>query len=430
VRSTKVTLSKIFLILLIYTQCSFAKGPINTLALDTDFVSDNKRIQKSNLSLLTINPALLALHEQLKENKEDFSLIESNIAQLTLSKVPLNPAERYLLLVAQALIIIKTNGIHVNNSAIIQLLEQTKLLSDQISDQQLSQPNFLQRHLLLASYYAKKKKYDLAYLEKKTYLKKYSIYRKNKRLAMIDSLEQSFEVKDKKANNALLESENKSKVSLVAEVQKQRASQKYNFTLIISAAIVFLIIFFRQLIICNKLIRLTRKDGLTGLENRNALFEHGEKMVASFSKKPQELSLLLLDLDNFKRINDSFGHQVGDNVLVVVSQLVNETMRSRDVFYRLGGEEFVAILPFADNNKAKAIAKRINEKIVQHDFTPLILRGTVTVSIGVATMEHNKLTFDDILHCADLAMYQAKEEGRNSVVCYHNIAVSQERRAN
>lgn len=429
-RSTKVTLSKIFLILLIYTQCSFAKGPINTLALDTDFVSDNKRIQKSNLSLLTINPALLALHEQLKENKEDFSLIESNIAQLTLSKVPLNPAERYLLLVAQALIIIKTNGIHVNNSAIIQLLEQTKLLSDQISDQQLSQPNFLQRHLLLASYYAKKKKYDLAYLEKKTYLKKYSIYRKNKRLAMIDSLEQSFEVKDKKANNALLESENKSKVSLVAEVQKQRASQKYNFTLIISAAIVFLIIFFRQLIICNKLIRLTRKDGLTGLENRNALFEHGEKMVASFSKKPQELSLLLLDLDNFKRINDSFGHQVGDNVLVVVSQLVNETMRSRDVFYRLGGEEFVAILPFADNNKAKAIAKRINEKIVQHDFTPLILRGTVTVSIGVATMEHNKLTFDDILHCADLAMYQAKEEGRNSVVCYHNIAVSQERRAN
>jgi diguanylate cyclase (GGDEF)-like protein len=117
-------------------------------------------------------------------------------------------------------------------------------------------------------------------------------------------------------------------------------------------------------------------------------------------------------------------------VLVKVSELVKETMRSRDVFSRLGGEEFVALLPFADNNKAKAIAMHIKEKIANHDFSNLMLQCKVTVSIGVATMESDQMSFDDLLHGADLAMYQAKEQGRNTVVCYKNIATAQERRAN
>ena len=113
-----------------------------------------------------------------------------------------------------------------------------------------------------------------------------------------------------------------------------------------------------------------------------------------------------------------------------MSQLVQETMRSRDEFSRLGGEEFVALLPFADNNKAKAIAMRINSKIAQYDFSSLMLQSRVTISIGVATMRGNQMSFDDLLHCADLAMYQAKEQGRDTVVCYQNIAAVQERRVN
>ena len=83
----------------------------------------------------------------------------------------------------------------------------------------------------------------------------------------------------------------------------------------------------------------------------------------------------------------------------------------------------------SDNNKAKAIATRINEKIAQYDFSALRVKTQVTVSIGVATMIHARMSFDDILHGADLAMYQAKEQGRNTVVCYHNIADTQERRS-
>ncbi|WP_057832451.1 sensor domain-containing diguanylate cyclase [Colwellia sp. TT2012] len=433
--------SKILLIImlmqLMLASVSLAKEPIIDSAITEEPANKKVLLPLPAVSLLSINEDLIALLTQLKQASIDEHKIARALEQLTFATTPLNAAEQYLLLVTQALF--KENAIanriehsshNKHSREIIVLLEQALKLSAQISARQLHQSKFLQLHLILAVHYAQQGQFDLAYLEKKSYLKKYYSYRKAKRLAMIASLEQSFAVHDKKASNSLLASQNELKVRRVAEVQEQKATHKYNFTLIISTAIVFLLLFFRQLKIRNKLIRLTRTDALTGLANRSALFEHGEHMVASFIEQPEELSILLLDLDHFKRINDDFGEQVGDEILRVIAHLVNETMRSRDVFYRLGGEEFVAILPFADSNKAKVIAMRINEKIAQHDFSSLILQSRVTVSIGVATLASNKLTFEQVLHCADLAMYQAKELGRNSVVCYQNIAQAQERRGN
>ena len=423
----------ILLMPLLLPSFSLAKESPSALVVAEPQDNKNKLLHLAAVSVLPINAELLALMTQLRQTSIDSEKIELALTRLSFAKATLNVAEQYLLLVTQALLKNKATdkgNDRENSRDIIVLLEQATKLSAQIFEPQLHQPNFLQLHLILAENYAQQGQFDLAYLEKKSYLKKYHSYRKEKRLAMIASLEQSFEVNDKKASNSLLASQNQLKVRRVAEVQDQKATQQYNFTLIISTAIVFMLLFFRQLRIRNKLIRLTRTDALTGLGNRSALFEHGEHMVASFASQPEELSVLLLDLDHFKKINDNFGHHAGDKTLKVISQLVKETMRSRDVFYRLGGEEFVAILPFADCNKAKAIAMRINEKIAQHDFSSLILQSKVTVSIGVATMAPNQLTFEQVLHCADLAMYQAKELGRNSVVCYQNIAQAQERRDN
>ena len=427
-------ISHIIFIILVVPSICISMCQANELAKVP--VLDEGETKKSNLlhipptKMLPINPELLFLITQLKQKSIEKNKIEIALAQLTLSTAPLNPAEQYLLLVAQALLKENANDKNSesrnsnNSSNIIALLEQAGKLSEQISEQQLAQPEFLQLHLLLADHYARQRKYDLAYLEKKSYLTTYNIYRKNKRIAMIASLEQSFEVKDKKANNALMESQNKLKIRRVAEVQDEKAAQQYNFTLIISTGIVFVLILFRQLRIRNKLILLTRTDALTGLSNRNTLFKHGEKMVSSFTEQPEELSILLLDLDHFKKINDSFGHDIGDEILMAVSDLVKETMRSRDLLARFGGDEFVALLPFADSNKAKAIAMRINEKISQYDFSSLVLQSRVTFSIGVATMADNKMSFDDLLHDADLAMYQAKDQGRNTVICYQNISVA------
>ena len=410
-----------------------ASESTNLLSVEENIGDENRLLHSPVISILPVNPQLLVLISDLKEPLVDRHKVDTVLTQLTLSQASLNAAEQYLLLIAQALLkedISDKSMSYINSNDIVALLEPGVLLAEKISEVQLAQPDFLQLHLMLADHYAKLDKYDLAYLEKKAYLKKYYVYRKNKRLAMIDSLEQSFEVTNKKANNSLMESQNELKIRRVAQVEGEKATQQYNFTLIISTAIVFVLLFFRQLRIRNKLIKLTRIDPLTGLANRSVLFEHGEKMVSSFVEQPEELSVLLLDIDHFKKINDNFGDNVGDEILIIVSQLVQETMRSRDEFSRLGGEEFVALLPFADNNKAKAIAMRINRKIAQYDFSSLMLQSRVTISIGVATMRGNQMSFDDLLHCADLAMYQAKEQGRDTVVCYQNIAAVQERRVN
>ncbi|MBU2869663.1 GGDEF domain-containing protein [Colwellia sp. E2M01] len=407
-------------------------------AINTTNIKSYKSASVTNI--LPVSPDLTELLFELNQSSVDRYQIEMLLIKVTLSKKTLNAAEQYLLLVIQALVKEKLESIHLANKSeiihnkisskdnVVELLERAEMLSTQISEAQLVQPNFLLLHLILADHYKNQDNYDLAYLEKKSYLEKYHVYRQNKRLAMIASLEKSFEMQDKKSTTALLKSQNELKVRRVADVKEEQLIQQYNFTLILGTAVVFVLLFFKQLIVRNKLVRLTLTDELTGLANRSALFESGNKMVKQFDSQPEQLSVLLLDLDHFKVINDRFGHNVGDKVLMTVAKLINETMRSRDLLSRLGGEEFVAILPYADIHKAKAIAKHINEKIAEYNFSLLMSQRHITMSIGVATLANNKMKFEDLLHCADLAMYQAKEQGRNTAVCYQNIAASQERR--
>lgn len=287
----------------------------------------------------------------------------------------------------------------------------------------------LTQHLALAEQYAVESKFELAYLEKKAYIKKYRLYREVNRKGMIATLTKTYDIDEKNTLNESIKSKNELKLIRVTEIKEQQQEQQEHFIWIIAVALVFILLFFKQLKVRQKLIKLARVDVLTGLANRNTLFEHGQQLVKKYLNDPFDLSVLLIDLDYFKRINDDYGHQVGDQVLLTVAKLIDETMRSRDVIARLGGEEFVALLPFADENKAKAIAVRINEKIAQYDFSDSGVKGNITLSIGVASMKEKDSSFDDILHCADLAMYQAKRQGRNKVISYQNISTQQERRA-
>ncbi len=414
---------------------AFTNGPesltetsVSELTLTRAEATEEQLQFKPSLAMLPISQAITDVLVLLQQ--DNIYVADIKLKPLLGNRQSFNPAEQYLLLVARALLEQAGSENKLNSQLIINLLEQAKTLEQAIAKQQLSQPEFLQLHILLAEHYALLRQFDLAYLEKKLYLQKYSLYRKNKRTSMIDSIEKAFEIEDKKANNALLLSQNKSKEQRVAEVEKEQQKRQYNFSLIIATGFAIVLLFFRELKTREKLIVLTKTDTLTGLANRSALFEHGKRMVAIHADNPSGFSVLLLDLDHFKKINDNFGHHIGDEVLIKVTELVKETMRSRDIFARLGGEEFVALLPFSDTNKAKAIAMRINDKIAQYDFSSLMLQSKVTVSIGVATMTNSSMSFDDVLHGADLAMYQAKEQGRNTVICYQNIAVTQERRGN
>ena len=121
----------------------------------------------------------------------------------------------------------------------------------------------------------------------------------------------------------------------------------------------------------------------------------------------------MIDIDHFKRINDTYGHLAGDDVLKAVAKTVSNALRSSDILARLGGEEFVAILPKTDMRGAVMVAEKIRESI-EHDIKSPC---TVTASFGTSTWT-DSLTSEELLRRADEAMYQAKKMGRNRVVAY------------
>jgi diguanylate cyclase (GGDEF)-like protein len=158
-------------------------------------------------------------------------------------------------------------------------------------------------------------------------------------------------------------------------------------------------------------------DPLTGLLNRRYLDQVLPQVFKSAQKTQECLSVLIADIDHFKKFNDKFGHKAGDIVLKLVSQTVQSIMRSSDMAYRYGGEELVFILPNTNIKMAEIIAEEIRQKIknLQREYSYNFLTG-ITVSIGVAEFPKHTNSCDDLLHLADRALYQAKAQGRDQVV--------------
>jgi diguanylate cyclase (GGDEF)-like protein len=159
--------------------------------------------------------------------------------------------------------------------------------------------------------------------------------------------------------------------------------------------------------------RRSTLDPLTGLFNRNALEQRLAELDGQPSSRAERSShaLLLCDLDNFKLVNDRFGHAVGDAVLQEVAYAMRAELRAADSIYRVGGEEILVVLPSAGEKDAIEIAERLRETV--RDRQP---GGVpVTVSIGVAVSEEGRIATDDLVRTADTALYRAKEGGRDRV---------------
>lgn len=163
--------------------------------------------------------------------------------------------------------------------------------------------------------------------------------------------------------------------------------------------------------------QLSNTDPLTRLYNRRYLMEMLEKEIMRTKRKGTHLSLIMLDIDHFKRVNDQYGHQCGDEVLTVVAGLTASDRRGYDFTARYGGEEFVIALPETGHADALTIAERVRRQIEQHVFSGPISQLKVTVSLGVATYPTDDITsIDDLFRDADRALYRAKSAGRNRVV--------------
>jgi diguanylate cyclase (GGDEF)-like protein/PAS domain S-box-containing protein len=156
-------------------------------------------------------------------------------------------------------------------------------------------------------------------------------------------------------------------------------------------------------------------DHLTGIANRRAFFEAAELELERWRRAPRPLALILFDADNFKRINDTHGHPVGDAVLRHLATTLAGTFRQVDVVARVGGEEFAVLLPSTDLPSALAVAERVRRKIAATCVEVNGERIAYTVSGGVALMDAGMAGLDDLLKRADAALYGAKAAGRNCI---------------
>jgi two-component system cell cycle response regulator len=162
-----------------------------------------------------------------------------------------------------------------------------------------------------------------------------------------------------------------------------------------------------------ELEKLSLTDALTGLSNRRFLMQRLNEEAVRFRRTKKEFSVLMADVDHFKRYNDTFGHPAGDEVLKKVARILQTSAREVDCVARYGGEEFCLMLPETPATGALILAERICERVAAAEFPG----QKITLSLGVASLPANGDTPDTVIAAADEALYQAKREGRNRVVC-------------
>ncbi len=153
-------------------------------------------------------------------------------------------------------------------------------------------------------------------------------------------------------------------------------------------------------------------DSLTGIYNRGTFIDFAHRFIARQSRDKTPMTIAMVDIDNFKEVNDIHGHRVGDKILVQIVQTIADSIRDTDIFARYGGDEFVILLPDTDIDVASCVLERIRSHI---EHTPFMKVNSITISSGI----HEKMpheTIEDAIQVADDALYKAKLNGRNQVI--------------
>ena len=165
----------------------------------------------------------------------------------------------------------------------------------------------------------------------------------------------------------------------------------------------------------DEIYRLTTVDGLTQIFNRRYFEETLDREISRCNRYGRELSLVLIDIDNFKRINDTYGHLAGDYVLKHLASTVRTKIRREDIFARFGGEEFAVLLPELDHKQAAQVAEKTRKMVEKQTFKFDNQAITVTISMGISTVDSELTEPAALIKRADERLYEAKASGRNRV---------------
>ena len=210
-------------------------------------------------------------------------------------------------------------------------------------------------------------------------------------------------------------------IALSTAEQEQQQQKLYLFTIAV-VALIFAWLLVKLIQGQRKLYHASSIDMLTGIANRRKLMRKGRKFIHRASAKKTDFSVIMIDIDHFKKVNDQFGHSVGDQVLKKVVELGEDFMRNTDVFGRFGGEEFIVFLPHTSTSQAKIIAERFRTAVEGYSWG--IINGlddsfATSISIGIASSVDmpvdEKYDLTALINRADSLLYQAKNQGRNKV---------------
>ncbi|TWX56953.1 GGDEF domain-containing protein [Colwellia hornerae] len=366
---------------------------------------------------LPINARILSLLSLVQQNDQKNTVqVTGVLLQLEEINSTFNAAEQYLIFLIHGLI---EHHAQQDKQAIA-WLEKTLNLRDEIPEKQLYLPEFSEVNLIFARSFSALGDFKQAFDYKKKYIRNGYQYFEGTRADKVKELNITYATDQKIKQNELLANQNKIKRLKIIAAENKKFAQQRNILILVITVIVFFILLLRQIKVRKKLKYLAKVDSLTNLYNRRTLFEKGAESVDIAVNEKQSLSVILLDIDFFKNINDNYGHDIGDEVIIIIAELGSETMRSRDLFARLGGEEFAGILPGVGCAEAKAIAERLREKVASKDWSEFNIKEQLTVCIGVACLEQVEPNFDALLNAADIAMYYAKANGRNRVYQFND----------
>ncbi|MGB1263231.1 MAG: GGDEF domain-containing protein [Cognaticolwellia sp.] len=391
------------------------------------FANANVVVDKTQPSRQTAKANLPVKNEILPIRQQVLSLKilsehNPNAAQAKLLALPpltpaFNNAEQYVLYIVRANVALaageKQQALNWLNKAV-----KSEAL---LAKKQLNTPLFSSVYIKLAETYQAQGEYKNAFDSRQQYITKYFDYLAQQKQHRVQQLDNKYSIGKKQEENELLTQNSKIKHYALMRAESKKEQQIRHIMIFIAAGFVLILLVIRQYKIQQALNILAKTDPLTQLANRRSLFNTGNSYMKQALSNNSELSVLMLDIDHFKSVNDSFGHDVGDNAICTVARLASETMRYRDVLARIGGEEFAAILPDATLEQARAIAEHMREKIQDQTSSNQRNNLQITVSIGIASIKEVNENFDSLLHAADIAMYQAKANGRNQV-CGYSVA--------
>lgn len=244
---------------------------------------------------------------------------------------------------------------------------------------------------------------------------------KQEKMESLDEMMIRFESDRKEAQNKLLVKANEVKELKLKEQAREKTIWRLSFAFALSLIVIFLFLIAKQKEINIKMKALALRDELTGAPNRRAVLQHAREMVETHSGARGDLMIAILDIDHFKRFNDRYGHDMGDEVLKIVAEACRQVIRKEDYYGRYGGEEWMLVLTDVDTDEVEAIFKRLSDYLQENGIEDLPKNTAITFSMGAAkvdkSIEQEARRLESAIKSADSKMYEAKENGRNQLVC-------------